>query len=460
MRLLPTDFTTYSSPIQREQGTPMTPRASGHMRWYLVFWLFVLSAVSFLDRVNISVAGSSIAGDFGLTDVQLGWVFSAFLWGYALFQTLGGWLADSLGPRLILTAGVVWWGIFTALTAAVSPKITGAVLVFVLVRFLLGAGEAILYPASNQFVSRWIPTQERGMANGLIFAGVGVGAGSAPAIVTYILVHYGWRWSFWISALLGLVVGFVWFLAARDTPETHPRVSAAELAHIQSGRTLKSSLLVPHTSVKEQDPLAWHTILRSKEVLAVTLSYFCFGYVAWIFFSWFYIYLLKVRGLNLKASAFYSTFPPLAMVVCSLLGGIVNDQLSRVYGKRVGRCGIAAFALFLAAALLVIGSRARSPHLASIVLAGGAGALYLAQSSYWSVTADIAGARAGSASGFMNMGAQLGGAFTALLTPVIALHLGWSYPFLIAAALSAAGALAWLAVDPSRQLIPSSQTAS
>jgi ACS family glucarate transporter-like MFS transporter len=428
----------------------MTQRAFGHVRWYLVLWLFILSAVSFLDRVNISIAGSSIAADFHLSDVQLGWVFSAFLWGYALFQTLGGWLADSLGPRLVLTAGVIWWGIFTALTAAVSPKIGGAVLVFVLVRFLLGAGEAILYPASNQFVSRWIPTQERGMANGLIFAGVGVGAGSAPTVVTYIMVHYGWRWSFWISALLGLLVGLVWFLTARDTPETHPRVSPSELALIQSGRTLQSSSFPTQAETKPEGG-----ILRSKEVWAVTLSYFCFGYVAWIFFSWFYIYLLKVRGLNLRASAFYSTFPPLAMVVCSLLGGIINDQLSRVYGKRVGRCGIAAFALFLAAILLVIGSRTSSPQLASIVLASGAGALYLAQSSYWSVTADIAGRRAGSASGFMNMGAQLGGAVTALLTPVIALHLGWTYPFIIAATLSAAGALAWLSVDPSRQLMQS-----
>jgi ACS family glucarate transporter-like MFS transporter len=428
----------------------MTQRAFGHVRWYLVLWLFILSAVSFLDRVNISIAGSSIAADFHLSDVQLGWVFSAFLWGYALFQTLGGWLADSLGPRLVLTAGVIWWGIFTALTAAVSPKIGGAVLVFVLVRFLLGAGEAILYPASNQFVSRWIPTQERGMANGLIFAGVGVGAGSAPTVVTYIMVHYGWRWSFWISALLGLLVGLVWFLTARDTPETHPRVSPSELALIQSGRTLQSSSFPTQAETKPEGG-----ILRSKEVWAVTLSYFCFGYVAWIFFSWFYIYLLKVRGLNLRASAFYSTFPPLAMVVCSLLGGIINDQLSRVYGKRVGRCGIAAFALFLAAILLVIGSRTSSPQLASIVLASGAGALYLAQSSYWSVTADIAGRRAGSASGFMNMGAQLGGAVTALLTPVIALHLGWTYTFIIAATLSAAGALAWLSVDPSRQLMQS-----
>lgn len=323
------------------------------------------------------------------------------------------------------------------------------------VRFLLGAGEAIIYPASNQFVSRWIPTQERGFANGLIFAGVGAGAGSAPALVTYIMVHYGWRWSFWLSALLGVLVGFVWYLTARDKPEEHRKVSADELRHIESGITASAT----GTETKA-DALPWSVILKSKEVWLVTLSYFCFGYVAWIFFSWFHRYLFKVRGLDLKSSAFYSTLPPLAMVACSLLGGVINDGLTKAYGKRVGRCGIAAFALVLTAILLVLGSQAASPKLASMVLAGGAGALYLAQSSYWSVTADIAGARAGATSGFMNMGAQLGGGVTAILTPVIASHLGWTYPFLFAAVLSALGALAWLAVNPQLTLERAPQVSS
>src|SRR5208282_5302320 len=353
----------------------MSEHGSSNVRWFLIFWLFILSAVSFLDRVNISVAASAIASEYRLTDVQLGWVFSAFLWGYALFQTFGGWLADRLGPRRVLTTGVVWWGIFTALTAAVSPAIGGAVFFFVFVRFLLGAGEAIIFPASNQFISRWIPTQERGIANGLIFAGVGAGAGSAPAIVTYIMVHYGWRWSFWLSALIGLLVGLVWFFAARDTPEAHRSVSPSELHYIQSGRTAVGGSAAPSNN----GPIPWGVILKSKEVWLVTLSYFCFGYVAWIFFSWFYIYLFKVRGLDLKASAFYSTLPPLAMVTCSLLGGFLNDKLTKSRGKRQGRCGIAVFALSLTAVLLVLGSQADSARLASIVLAGGAGALYLAQ---------------------------------------------------------------------------------
>ena len=124
----------------------MSVERTSHVRWFLVFWLFILSAVSFLDRVNISIAGSSIAAEYGLSDVHLGWVFSSFLLGYALFQTPGGRLADKWGSRRVLTAGVLWWGIFTALTAAVPSGLARALLLFISIRFLLGAGEAIIYP--------------------------------------------------------------------------------------------------------------------------------------------------------------------------------------------------------------------------------------------------------------------------------------------------------------------------
>src|ERR1700730_12231495 len=217
----------------------MMPSAkASRVRWFLVFWLFVLSAVSYLDRVNISIAGGSIVDAYHLTDVQLGKVFSALVAGYALFQTVGGDLADRFGPRRVLAAGVVWWGIFTALTALVPPHVRGALFLFVAVRFLLGAGEAVIYPSANRFIACWIPVRERGIANGWIFAGVGAGAGLTPPLITYIMIHYGWRTSFWVCAVIGLVVGLVWFLAARDNPEEHSGVSASALALICSGLPL------------------------------------------------------------------------------------------------------------------------------------------------------------------------------------------------------------------------------
>jgi ACS family glucarate transporter-like MFS transporter len=421
-------------------------RSGGRTRWYLIAWLFVLSAVAFLDRVNISIAGGSLAATYHLSNVQLGWVFSSFLVGYALFQTPGGRLVDHLGARWMIAGGVVWWGLFTALTASV-PSGVGAVLILLIsVRFLLGAGEAVMYPASNQFVARWIPTQERGIANGWIFAGVGAGAGLSPPLITYIMLHYGWRVSFWVCATIGLLAGLVWFVIARDAPEEHSRVSPEELAFIRAGIPRQD----PSQSKRKLIP--WRMVLKSSDVWAITLSYFSFGYVAWIFFSWFYIYLAQVRNLNLKASAFYAMLPFLAMAACCPLGGTISDRLSRTLGPKTGRCYLSAVAIAAAALFLVLGAEAQSARLASIVLAGGAGALYLSQSSFWSVTADIAGSSSGSVSGFMNMGAQVGGAVTASLTPAIAGRFGWTASFLVAAAICFLGALAWIFVNPLRSL--------
>ena len=430
----------------------ITDQRSTRVRWLLIFWLFLLSCVAFLDRVNMSIAGSSVADSYHLTNVQLGWVFSAFLWGYALFQTVGGSLAVRLGPRRVLAVGVVWWGIFTALTAAVPPSIAGALIIFIGIRFLLGAGEAIIYPASNQFVARWIPVGERGIANGWIFAGVGVGAGISPPLISRVMLHHGWRASFWLCALIGIVAGAVWFVIARDTPAEHPWVSPREKEKIDAGLTLNGTKAITDSANMPGARISWSKILTSREVWAITLSYFCFGYVAWIFFSWFYIYLAKVRGLNLKASAFYAMLPFLAMAVCCALGGLLNDRLTKWRGERLGRCGVAAISIALTSVFLIVGSRAADSQVASLVLAGGAGMLYLAQSSFWSVTADIGGRSSGAVSGFMNMGAQAGGAVTAILTPVIAEHYGWTASFLVAAALCVVGSLAWLAVDPRKTL--------
>ena len=430
----------------------ITDQRSTRVRWLLIFWLFLLSCVAFLDRVNMSIAGSSVADSYHLTNVQLGWVFSAFLWGYALFQTVGGSLAVRLGPRRVLAVGVVWWGIFTALTAAVPPSIAGALIIFIGIRFLLGAGEAIIYPASNQFVARWIPVGERGIANGWIFAGVGVGAGISPPLISRVMLHHGWRASFWLCALIGIVAGAVWFVIARDTPAEHPWVSPREKEKIDAGLTLNGTKAITDSANMPGARISWSKILTSREVWAITLSYFCFGYVAWIFFSWFYIYLAKVRGLNLKASAFYAMLPFLAMAVCCALGGLLNDRLTKWRGERLGRCGVAAISIALTSLFLIVGSRAADAQVASLVLAGGAGMLYLAQSSFWSVTADIGGRSSGAVSGFMNMGAQAGGAVTAILTPVIAEHYGWTASFLVAAALCVVGSLAWLAVDPRKTL--------
>ena len=425
----------------------MSKLGSIRLRYLLAFWLFVLSAVAYLDRTNISIAGLNISRDYGLGNQRLGWIFSSFLIGYAVFQLPAGWLSSRFGPRRVLTVGVLLWGATTALTAMLPTTIEHAVWVFIGMRFVLGIGESVIYPSANQFVARWVPQQERGVINGLIFAGVGAGSGLTPPILAWLISHHGWRSAFWFSAIVGCVVGIVWWLIARDTPEEHPAVQQVELQEIQKSLKFR----VPVTE-NERPIIHWRAILHRRDLLVLMTTYFSYGYIAWIYFSWFFLYMAQVRGFDLRSSAHYAMLPFLSMTVCCLAGGILSDGLTERYGLRVGRCMLAAASMAGTALFLVIGSQVESPRLAGLILAGGAGILYISQSSFWSVSADIAGDNSGIFSSIMNMGGQIGGAVTASLTPWIAQRYGWTTSFAIAAALALISAACWLTVHPERPL--------
>jgi MFS transporter, ACS family, glucarate transporter len=418
----------------------MADSQRSRIRWILIGWIFLLSAVGYLDRVNLSIAGGAIMREFSLDKVQLGWVQSAFVLGYAFFQAPAGRLADRIGPRKIISWGVIWWGVFTVLITVVPP-VASALWIIIAIRFGLGMGEAVVYPASNTIVASWIPSTERGVANGLIFMGVGFGAGVTSPLINYIVTQHSWRAAFWTSAVIGLAAGVVWYLISRDDPKQHPWVSTSEAEYIEAG-------LPPVEAGTHGGKLGWGQIFSNKDILAVTFSYFTYGYAAYIFFSWFFIYLSDVRGLNLKQSALWTMLPFMAMAAGSLGGGWISDVITRKYGKRNGRCMVAIVGIGLAAVFIALGTQVKSPQMAVMVLAAGAGALYISQSSFWSVSADIGKKSAGSVSGVMNMGGQFGGALTASLTPFIGKHLGWNTSFLVAAGLCACGAIAWFFVNP------------
>jgi ACS family glucarate transporter-like MFS transporter len=411
----------------------------GYVRWIVIFWVFVIAAVSYLDRNNISIAISSIQKEFGLSNVQLGTVFSAFVFGYAFTQPFAGRLADRFGPYKLIAFAILWW---SALTVAVTLVPAGLAWSFALllgVRFLLGIGEAVIFPASNRLVASWIPSKERGFANGLIFAGVGVGGGVAPPLITYFILNHTWRWSFWACALIGVAVGVVWLWLVRDKPREHKWVSSQEADYIEAG------LPPSHASGGLRK---WREIILDRQVAVLTASYFCYGYVAYIFFTWFFKYLSDVRGLNLKSSALYATLPFIAMAVASSAGGWISDKLCDRYGYRIARCGLAGISMLVAAGFVWWGTQVADARLAAIVLAGGAGALYLAQAAFWSISADVGGASAGAVSGVMNMGSQIGGVVTASLTPYVATAFGWTASFAFAAAVCALGGVLWLFVNP------------
>lgn len=425
----------------------LTERRS-RVRFFLAFWLFVLSGVAFLDRTNISIAGLKISQEYAFGNEQLGFIFSAFLVGYAVFQVPAGWLATRFGPRRVLTLGILSWCAVTALTALLPKGIGHVILFFVLLRLALGAGESVIYPAANQFVARWVPLKERGIINGLILAGVGAGSGLTPPVLAWLISQHGWRTAFWFSAVVGLAVCLVWWQTARDTPEEHPAVTPAELREIHEGLSYEA----PDGLSSQAPVISWRAILHRRDLAALMVGYFSFGYIAWIFFSWYFLYMTQVRGFDMRSSADYAMLPFLLMTVCCLAGGVFSDGLTRRYGLRVGRCWLAAAAQLLCALFLVFGSQVPNPSLAGVILAAGAGALYISQSSFWSVSVDIAGHSTGVFSSIVNMGGQIGGAATASLTPWLAQRYGWTASYWAAAALAIVGALCWLTVHPERPL--------
>ena len=416
----------------------------GYVRWSVITCTFVIAAVSYLDRNNISIAASSLQREFSLSNVQLGTVFSAFIMGYAFSQPFAGRIADRFGASRVIGIAILWWSVFTALLPFVPTGLSSSMLILLTVRFLLGIGEAVIFPASNRLVASWIPSRERGVANGLIFAGVGVGGASAPPLITYVMLRHDWRWAFWLCAVIGVAAGILWSLLVRNTPAEHKHLSPAEAAYIEAG--------LPQHSRNTKSKTRWLDVVLDRDVALLTFSYFCYGYVAYIFFTWFFKYLSDVRGLNLKSSAWYAMLPFVAMALASWFGGLTSDKLVALAGKRFARCGVAALSLLAASIFVFVATQVDDARIAALVLAGGAGALYFAQSAYWALSADIGGQSAGLVSGVMNFGSQTGGIVTAAVTPIIANHLGWTASFVIAAGVALLGAVAWIFIDPFHML--------
>lgn len=423
---------------------------SSHIRWIVIAVIFIVSAVSYLDRTNISIAAQPIREDFGLTQVQLGTVLTAFMLGYAFMQPFAGRLADKFGGFKVIAFGIVWWSLLTAATAMVSSTIAGAFALMIIVRGLLGIGESVIFPASNRLVASWVPLHERGLANGIIFAGVGAGAGIAPPLITFIMISHGWRMAFWASALIGLMVLVIWLWLVRERPQDHPRVDAGELAMIET--SIRSG---QKQTDQPQRLLSWKEIISNRQVGLLTVSYFCFGYTAFIFFTWFFTYLSSVRGLDLKSSGIYGMLPFIAMAIACAGGGWISDKISARRGKYAGRCVPAAIGMFLSAVFVALATQVVDARLAAMVLALGSGALYISQSAFWTLSADLGRSSAGSVSGFMNFGCQIGGAAVAQITPIVAESFGWTTSFLVTSAACIIGAICWLLIDPNAEIAPS-----
>ena len=287
----------------------------------MVAFTLALVAVAYLDRVCIASAIPAIKADLGLSDGEVGVVFSAFTLAYALFEVPSGWLADRFGARGTLTRIVVWWSLMTAATG-LAVGFTS----LVAVRFLFGAGEAGAFPATARAYARWLPERERGRAFGLAIMTGALGGALTQPLVVALLAIIGWRHAFAIFGSVGIAWAAAWWLWFRDDPAEHPAMNEAELRTILAGRPAHH----------DAGHLPWAEIARNPSLAALCAMYFGVIYGWYFYLTWLPTYLLRARGFDLRHMGLLAALPlvGIAAGVLTAVGGAIGSRRPGARGAR------------------------------------------------------------------------------------------------------------------------------
>ena len=410
------------------------------VRWRLVSLLVVASFVAYLLRTNMSVAGESMMTDLGLTKVQLGQVLAAFAWGYGLFQIPGGIFGDKAGGRRALTLMALAWCLLNLLVGLMPPTGVGQILLMLIaLRFLMGAAQAAFFPVYGGLVFHWFPPSGWALPNAMGNFGLTVGAAAAGPLIAWLAQILGWRQSFILTSPLALLMAAVWWWYGRDRPELHAGVNAEELAVIDEGRP------APELSGQEHgESLTWRQVLADRNILLISLSYFCSNYVFYFFFNWLYIYLVDVRGLSQLGGGWFSSAPWLTGAVGAVIGGWLCDHLTLRIGIRRATRWPCLIGLLLTAVLLLAGAAASNAYVAVTFLSLCLGVQQVTEGGFWAATIAVAGKHASTGCGVLNCGGNLVGGVGAMLVPVVAERWGWLAALGSASGVAVAGALLWL----------------
>ncbi len=425
---------------ERAELAAVSTAGASRVRYSVLACVCSLSVVTYLDRVCISASAPFIIADLGLTPVQMGLAFSAFGTAYAAFEVPSGWLGDFIGPRKVLTRIVVWWSAFTTLTGLVRN--IGSLVV---VRFLFGAGEAGAFPNTTKVISRWIPTLERGFAQGIVWTCARMGGALAPGLVVYMLGHMRWRATFWVFGGLGIVwAAFFWWWY-RDTPREKAGVNEAEVRLIESGaasRLSESRVRVP-----------WSRLLVNANLWAICWMYFCMSYGWYFYITWLPTYL-KARGVELTKAGIYGGMPLFFGAIGCGLGGLLTDYVVKRTGSVKNRRFI-GFAGFLLGSIAMLASTSFQDPLKSVVALAMASFFGdLTMGSCWAVCLDVGHEIAGTVSGCMNTWGNVGGAISPFVAGALVEHFGnWNLPIVVSGGIFLAGALIWLGIDPTQHVL-------
>jgi MFS transporter, ACS family, glucarate transporter len=392
------------------------------VRWHVLALLVLASFVSYVLRSNISIAGPAMMTDLGLTEKQLGYILAAFTAGYTIFQFPGGVFGVKAGMRRAMAIIMVLWGALTILTSAVpeagSAGTMTTLVALIAVRFAIGAVHAPIYPLTGGVVERWFPIGSWALPNGLSSTGLTLGSAAVAPLLAWMLTQYDWRLSFVLLSPLGFIGAFLWWLYVRDEPSQHPGVNEAEAALIVANR--------PVVEPTGPDQPGWLRVLKDRNVLLLTLSYFCMNYIFGLMFNWIFYYLAEVRGFDSQTAGYFTSVQWIAAAVGATLGGFLCDFLCRRKGMARGCARPAMVALLLSGLFLLAGSTSANAYIAVSCLAMSFLCNQITEAAFWAAGISIGGRNAAAACGVMNTGGNSAAFVNALLVPFTAGLFGWT----------------------------------
>ena len=406
------------------------------VRHMVIVFAVTLGVITYIDRVCISQAAPFITEDLGLTKAQMGWVFAAFAWSYALFEIPGGYLGDWIGPRKVLMRIVIWWSFFTAATGWAWNYIS-----LLVTRFMFGAGEAGCFPNLTKAFTTWLPPSERVRAQGIMWMSARWGGAFTPVLVFWVLQFVSWRRAFEIFGGLGVLwaIWFYWWY--RDNPRHNKKINEAELALLEGSEQLASG----HGDVP------WGKLIRSKQAWLLCLQYFCLAYGWYFYITWLPTYLKEGRGLNLAQGAVLSILPLFLGGIGSIFCGLISTPIARWTGSvAFTRLLMAIIGFSGATGLLILSTFVKDPVWAMIAMGMASFSNDLVMPGSWAACMDVGGKYAGTLSGAMNMMGNFAGGMSPVVIGYVLQQTdnNWDITFYVSAALYFAGSFFWLVLDP------------
>ncbi|MBQ8064994.1 MAG: MFS transporter [Prevotella sp.] len=409
--------------------------------------LVILGMVTFLDRINISVAGSSIMHDLDLSPAQWGWVQSAFILSYGLMQIPMGALGDRYGHRSILAAIVLWWSAFTAFTG-----MAGGLLSLLVIRFMFGIGEAGSSPCSTGVISRWFKKDEVGKAQGYVWAASRMGGALTPFVVIPVMMWVGWRAAFYLLGALGVVWAAAWWLYYRDNREMR------DVKVIRDGREQGADRPDGADKPGHHPALSWASLLSNRQFWLLCGMYFFYAFGSWFFFSWFPTFMELGRGFEKSELTYAVAVPFLMSMAGNITGGYLTDRLSRKYGIRTGRKALGSTSLAVSAVCMFLAAFIPGKMAVFVFLSLCFGIFDLMLPSAWALCIDLGKQYAGTLSGAMNTAGNIGGFCCGILFGQLVQQSGnYNLPLYMIAAMLVVSAVLFAFINPERPLVKSSR---